>query len=228
MPALVDGELDPCLPLCRTGLARPGAVAVGERYQTRWFAGGYLTLTFPEPWIVGEDSTGELAIVLPEEQAKTPAGETPYHVGFVVDTWPAKDGKRVQGVPSTAAAIEAWFRGDENYRVLRAENTTIGPLPARAIDVALSAQAPEQYPDCGAPCVDGLSFEQWNDLGGIRGKDIDRYYLADISYGGENHLLSVSVQSSGLEHLDSLIPRVEAVLATVLLPAHAPAAALAP
>lgn len=218
MPALIDGELDPCLPLCRTGVARPGAITAGERYQTRWFAGGYMTLTFHEPWTILEDGTGALDIVLPEEEAKAPPGEVPYHVGFVLDAWPAKNGKRVDGVPSTSAAIEAWFRGDENFRVLRAEDRTIGVLPARAIDVGLSAQAPEQYPDCGAPCVDTLSFEQLDALGGIRGKDVYRFYFADISFGGESHLLSVEVQAGSLEHLDSSIPRVEAILDTVLLP----------
>ena len=221
MPALIDGELDPCLPLCRTGLVRPGAVPVGDRYQTQWFAGGYMTLSFPEPWKIGEDSTGELGIVLPEEEAAAPAGETPYHVAFTVDIWPAKNGRRVAGVASTAAAIEAWFRGDENYRVLRAKNTRIGVLPARAIDVALSPSAPMEYPDCGAPCVDGLTFEQFGDMGGIRGKDVYRYYLADINYGGENHLLAVEVQTRSLKHLDALAPRVEAVFDTVRLPAHA-------
>jgi hypothetical protein len=221
MPALVDGELDACLPLCRTGHVRPGPVPVNQRYQTRWFAGGYMTLNFPEPWNINEDSTSELGMVLPEEVAKAPAGEDPYHVLFTFDIWPVKNGKRVEGVPSTAAAIEAWFRADENHRVLRAENTRIGVLPARAIDVGLSASAPMEYPDCGAPCVDGFGFEPFGGAGGIRGKDIYRFYLADISYGGTNHLLAVEVQGRSIADLDALIPRVEAVFDTVRFPAHA-------
>jgi hypothetical protein len=218
LPDLVDGEADPCLPLCATGLTRPNRVLnPGSRYQTTWFFGGYMTVTPTIGITILEDSTGSLAIELPGQEAD-------YHAGFALDVYPVKDGVRVPGIPQTADGLIGWLRDHEHYEISDEMPATIGSIPATAIDVWLAPGAPEQYADCGAPCVDMFSFEQWSDNGGIRGTDRYRLYLADVVYGGTAHVLTFEVQAVSTDHLSSMQPAIEGLLAGVTVPARTPRA----
>ena len=213
LPALVDGEADPCLPLCLTGISRAGPFEVGVRYQTKWFFGGYMTVTPARPWDAGEDSTGELALLWPGDD---------YGVKFALDLYPVTDGVRVAGVPKTADGLISWLRDHEDYDISTEEPASIGSLPATAIDVWNSPDAPSQYEDClGEPCSDMFSFEQYHDNGGILGDDITRIYFADVEYGDSRHVLIAMVEGHDRTHLDRRIPAAEELLATVTVPAHA-------
>jgi hypothetical protein len=215
LPALVGGEADPCLPLCARGHADAGPFDVGVRYQTKWFFGGYMTVTPTRALAGGEDSTGELGVYLP--------GDLEYGLKFHLDLYPVVDERRVDGVPRTATALLDWLRGHHDLVVSTAETTSIGPLPAVAVDVRLAASAPEQFPDCGAPCVDFLGFEQFDHAAiGIRGSDIYRLYLADVRYGGSNHVLVAHIESRGRAHLDAARSAFEELLATVTVPGGDP------
>jgi hypothetical protein len=212
LPALVDGEVDACLPLCARGHADAGPFEVGVRYQTKWFFGGYMTITPARPLAGGEDSTGELGVYLP--------GDLEYGLKFHVDLYPVVDERRVDGVPLTTEALIDWLRSHEDLVVSGPEPASIGALPAVAVDVRLARGAPEQFPDCGAPCVDFLGFEQFDHAAiGIRGSDLYRLYLADVQYGGSSHVLIAHIESRGLADLASVQDAFEEILASVTVPA---------
>jgi hypothetical protein len=213
LPALVAGEADPCLPRCVRGSSEAGPFTVGRRYQTRWFFGGYMTITAERAWLGDEDSTGELSLFVP--------GEADYRIHFWLDPYPAKDGARVASVPFTSSGLIGWLQHDENFVVSDPTDSLVGVLPASVVDVHLSRGAPQQYSDCGAPCVDMLGFEQFDDpYGGIRGDDVYRIYFADVQYGGSDHVLVVTVEGPSASFLDSIGPAIDELLATVTVPAR--------
>ena len=213
LPELVDGEADPCLPLCLTGISKAGPFEVGVRYQTKWFFGGYMTVTPARPWDGGEDSTGELSLVPPGDE---------YSIGFALDLYPVTDGVRITDVPNTADGLIGWLRRNKHYEVSKEIPAAIGSVPAIAIDVWNSDEAPSQYEDClGEPCSDMFSFEQYQDNGGILGDDVYRLYFADVEYGGSRHVFVVTVQARDREDLDSRLAAAEELLASVTVPAHA-------
>ena len=172
-----------------------------------------MTITPQREWRGDEDSTGELSLHLPDE--------SDYGIHFVLDMYPAKNGARVAGVPFTSAGLIGWLQGDENFVVSQPTDTRIGLLQGTVVDVRLSKKAPQQYADCGAPCVDMLGFEQFNDpYGGIRGDDVYRIYFADVEYGGTEHVLVVTVEGRSSEYLETIAPAVDELLATVTVPAR--------
>lgn len=213
-PALVNGEAAACVPSCGLGRVEGGALPKG-RYQTEWFFGGYMTVETDGRWERGEDSSGELGMYLPPERD--------YGLKFHLDLYPVKDEQRVHGIPSTAAGLVDWLRSQEWLVVGEGMSTRIGPLPANGVDVRLSASAPQQFADCGAPCVDFLGFEQFDHAAiGIHGDDLYRIYFADVQYDGSAHVLVAHVESRARVHLDSVLPAVEQVLASVTVPAAIP------
>jgi hypothetical protein len=213
LPELVDGEADACLPLCEAGLTQPGVLPAGT-YQTVWFFGGYMTIELDGSWTGIEDSTGEFKIA--------PTEDTDYGVSFTLDLFPVSDGTRVDGVPLTAEGLEDWLRANPYLVVSRAMRGDISGLPATVIDVSLSARAPREHADCPDPCVDFVSFEQWDHANGILGDDVYRFYLADVSYSGSEHIFIVNIEGRDEAHLDSFGSLVEDLMPTVQVPAHAP------
>lgn len=210
---LVDGEVAACVPRCTKLSSKAGLLSAGERYQTKLFFGGYMTITPRRAWFGDEDSTGELSLFLP--------GQSEYRVHFWLDPYPAKDGARVPGVPFTSAALIGWLQGEENFVVSQPTDARVGALPATVIDVHLSSRAPQQYDDCASPCVDMLGFEQFDDpFGGIRGDDVDRIYFADVQYSGTTHVLVVTVEGRDRADLDSVMPAVDELLETLTVPAR--------
>ena len=174
-----------------------------------------MTLTPARAWTSNEDSTGDLALFPPGDD---------YGLKFALDLYPVKDNVRVTDVPNTAEGLIGWLRDHENYDISEEIPASIGPLAATAIDVWNSPEAPSQYDDClGEPCSDMFSFEQYNDNGGILGDDINRFYFADVEYGSSRHVLIAMVEGHDRADLDSLIPAAEELLASVTVPAHAPA-----
>ena len=214
MPELVDGEANSCLPLCRAKVATAGPFEIGVRYQTKYFFGGYLTVTPMREWQGGEDSTGELGFFSPND------GE--YGIKFAMDLWPVTDRQRVEGVPNTADGLIGWLRDNPRYSISDEIPASIGSIPAIAIDVWNSSKAPSQYEDClGEPCSDMFGFEQFQDYGGILGDDVYRFVFADVEFSGTRHVLVVVMEARDRADLDSRIPAAEELLATVTVPAHA-------
>jgi len=212
LPALIEGEADPCLPLCARGHAEAGPFEVGVRYQTKWFFGGYMTITPARALAGGEDSTGELGVYLPDDLE--------YGLKFHLDLYPVVAERRVDGVGPTAVALVDWLRSHDDLVVSASQPAFIGALPAVTVDVRLARGAPEQFPDCGAPCVDFLGFEQFDHAAiGIRGSDIYRLYLADVQYGGSRHVLIAHIESRSRAALDLARAAFEEILGSVTVPA---------
>lgn len=210
LPDLVNGEADACLPLCAVGLSRPGELPIGK-YQTQWFFGGYMTLELDGAWTAIEDSTGELKIA--------PAADDEYGAGFALDIFPVVEGERVDA-PNTVEGFLAAIRSHPDLVVSDDMPTTIGSVPATAIDVRLAPGAPMEHADCPAPCVDFVGFEQWDHANGILGDDVYRFYVADVEYSGSHHVFSVTVEGRDEEDLRTFVQAVEEVLATVKIPAR--------
>jgi hypothetical protein len=212
LPPLAKGELAACLPLCAKGRVVPGDLPLGA-YQTQWFFGGYMTLRTERAWTGLEDSTGELKIA--------PATDSEYGVGFALDLHPVLNGQRVDSVPMTAAALLDWLGGNANLEVSKPTATSIGNLPATAVDIRLSKAAVNDDPGCPArACVNFLGFPQWDHANGIAGDDVYRLYLADVRYSGTDHVFSVTVEGRDRTHLREIVPAVEQVLETVKVPAQ--------
>jgi hypothetical protein len=213
LPDLVDGEADPCLPLCVTGLVRPGPLREGT-YQTQWFFGGYMTIEMDGTWTGIEDSTGEFKIA--------PADDPEYGISFALDLYPVADGERVEDVPLTAEGLLSWLRANPRLVVSAESAGSIGPWPAAVVDVSLSDAATPEHDDCPAPCVDFIGFQQWDHANGILGDDVYRFWFADVTYGGTDHLFVVNVEGRDAEHVDQFARLAEELLATVRVPARAP------
>ncbi len=212
LPALVNGQAAACLPLCAQGLARPGALPIGTRYQTEWFFGGYMTLAFDAAWTAIEDSTGELKIA--------PAEDAEYGAGIALDLYPVDAGVRVTNVEASAEGMLEWLRSNPNLIVSAPSDLAIGAVPATFVRIRLAPDATSEHPDCPATCVDFLGFEQWDHANGILGDDVYGFAVADVEYSGTRHVLSLTIEGRDEDHLETMLARLDPILLTVTVPAR--------
>ena len=75
-----EQQLRGCVPKCIVGGWDPGSLPSGS-YTTKYFLDGYLTVTFPEPWVSHEDQQDSF-IALPQG---TPPGSR--HLYFWLDPY---------------------------------------------------------------------------------------------------------------------------------------------
>jgi hypothetical protein len=55
--------------------------------------------------------------------------------------------------------------------------------------VTIAKGAKNEDPDCPShSCILWLNYPQWDVTWGIAGPQVQRFYLSDVSYGGQNHL----------------------------------------
>lgn len=213
LPPLVDGEAAACIPGCGIGRVANVDLPAG-RYQTAWFFGGFMTLEIDgSTWSIREDSNGELAIFLP--------GDTEYAVAFWIDPVPYLHGQPASGVGHDAGAFIDRLATHPDLVVSTSEPTSIGEVPARAVDIWLAATAGQDEADCGVdPCISFIKNPAFDHVGGILGDDVYRFYFADVAYSGTDHLLVVMVEGRDRSHLDSITPTIEQLLRTVTIPAR--------
>lgn len=215
LPPLEGGEVAACTDLCgEYDRITPGSMQSG-RYQTSWFFGGYMTIELGSGWSSLEDSVAELHLF--------PPGEQEYGMHFGLDAFPVADGRRVADVPNTAAALVDWLRSNPRLRVSEPTQASIGDLPALSVEVANSDTAENEAPDdCPAPvCVLFWGDDYFDHVNGIAGDDVYRFFFADVEYSGSEHVLSLWVEGRDRAHLDTVLPLVEELLATVTVPASA-------
>jgi hypothetical protein len=213
-PPLVDGEAAACIPGCGVGRAEGGMLPAG-RYQTEWFFGGYMTVETDGTWKRGEDSNGELGLPI-----AAPEGSAVYQLAFFLDPALVVQDVIQDEVPRQAAAYVEWLGTQPDLIVSEAIETRIGTVPAVAVDIRLGPNAPSQYEDCRPdPCVTFLKIEAFDHSDGVLGDDEYRFYFADITYSGTEHMLAVKVEGRDPEDLDAALPKVKALLETVVLPA---------
>jgi hypothetical protein len=208
LPPLQDGQVAACVPECTNGRAVPD-IPLGP-YQTQWFFGGYMTLTFDSVWTAVEDSAGEFKV--------RPEGDDEYGVSFTLDNYLVRDGAKVEGVPRTVAGWVRWHRRDPRLIVSKPRTAKIGRLRTKAIDVRLSQKAKREHPDCPAACVDLWGNDKFDHANGILGNDVYRLYLDDVRYSGSRHLLIIIVEGRNAAHLARFTPKVEHLLESVRLP----------
>lgn len=214
-PALVDGEAAACIPGCAVGRVEGGMLPVG-RYQTEWFFGGYMTLETDGSWDRGEDSNGELGLPI-----AAPEGIGVYQVAFSLDPSLVVGDIVQTEIPRQTADYVEWLGTQPELIVSEPIDARIGSVPAVAVDIRLGPNAPSQYDDCPPdPCVTFIKVEAFDHSDGILGDDEYRFYFADITYSGADHMLVVKVEGRDPEDLDAVLPKVEALLETVVIPAR--------
>jgi hypothetical protein len=214
------------MPRCKDGnLVVPGDIPAGE-YDTVWFFGGEMRLTFDDDgWTSREDSTGEFVVsplYAPDENdilfwediypVKPPHGAT---------TWKSFHGmERIQGVPLTAAGLLDWMKSSSQLEVSEPTSGTIGDLPATVVDVSVADDAVNDDPkNCPVrACVNFLGFQQWDGSWGIAGGPV-RFYLSDVTYGGRDHLFVVAIYPVNPEDMKTLGEAAEHLIGTVDVPA---------
>jgi hypothetical protein len=208
----MNGEAAACIPLCVTGRINDRELPAA-RYQTLWFFNGAMTVDLDTPWALWEDSTGEFSL----GQVDDPD----YRLVFWLDVYPVVKGVRVEGIPNTATDLLEWVRSDPGLDVSKPIETTVGEMPATAVDVAISKEAENDDPGCPAPvCHNFLGFAQWGEPFGIAGDDPYRLWFADVSYSGTPHVLVAALESHDPDHFARFLPEAEKVMATATFPAQ--------
>jgi hypothetical protein len=173
-----------CLPACGIpNLTRPGNLPAGD-YTTKYFFGGQLTVTAPADWTSFEDSTGEFGL--------QPVGPNDGRVLFWIDVYPIVDGtfEHAKGWDGTAKWMIDWIEANPNITVIDKGAAKIGDLEATALEFGRSPKAVNVDKGCPAeirPCVNLLSFPQWDGQYGVAGPFHVRIIAADASWGGKTH-----------------------------------------
>ena len=160
------------------------------------------------------DSTGEFAAYA----RKNPDSR----VVFWEDVYTTKPGslQRVGPPRRTAASLLAWLQGNPNLTVSRPTSGRIGAIRARVVDVGVADDAVNDDPGCPAkPCANFLGYPQWGETYGIAGKWISRFYMADVRYGGKQHLFVAVLEVAGPAQLRAFLPEARKVIASVRVPA---------
>ena len=172
-----------------------------------------MTVDLDTPWALWEDSTGEFSL----GQVEDPD----YRLVFWLDVYPVVTGTRVEGIANTAADLLGWIRSDPGLVVSAPIKSTIGAIPATAVDIAISKAAVNDDPGCpAAVCHNFLGFPQWGEAFGIAGDDPYRLWLADVSYSGTGHVLVAALESRDPGHFARFLPAAEEVMATATFPAR--------
>src|SRR5215217_326293 len=210
-----------CVPECLYGGTDPGDLPGGS-YSTEYFLGGYLTVTFDEPWESHEDQSVEFSA--------SPQGKWDKDtVRFWSDIYPV-EGKtfnlkhRAKGVPITTAGWLHWLSNNPNLRVSDPKKATIGEddLPAKVVDIGISDQAKNDdpgYPPCRRViCQTLLTWPNSDNYFGIGGSDVVRLYLSDVKYGGKTHLFAIGIYAQDSAGLKAFAPAAEGVIGSVRAP----------
>lgn len=199
-----------CAPECLSGFSDPGSLPSGP-HRTSHFFDGHLTVTFTQRWESHEDQPVEFSVA--------PEGSWDLHrVLFWSDLIPVdRDRKRAAGVASTATGLAAWLAARPNLQVSTPRSGMIGTgaLPAKVIDIAVSGKAVNEASDCPVrTCVDFLTWPHAGDnVYGMAEPAVLRLYLADVRYGGKNHLFAIGIEGRDRADLKVFLPDAERVIA---------------
>jgi hypothetical protein len=201
-----------CVPACLHGIIEPGDLPKGE-YRTVWFFGGEMRLTFERGWTSTQDSSGEFRaspLYAPDEN----------DILFWEDVYPVENGERVKGVPRTAAGLLDWLTSSTQLEVSAPTPGAIGAFPATVVDIRLAPDAVNDDPNCPSRvCANFMGFPQWDGTFGIAGRQVQRFYLSDVTYGGRDHLFVAVIYPQKPTDMKALRVAGERLIATVRVPA---------
>ena len=209
-PSPSGGEIRGCVPECSTGFSDPGPIGPGP-YTTAAFLDGKFTVRYPSRWESHEDQGVEFS--------SSPAGKWDVHRVLSWDDilpWDQQHGRVATGVPNTAAGWVEWLSSNPSVSVTEPRDATITRmrLPATYIDIT-NPPGGEKFPD----------FITWPNAGGnlygIAGAFMFRLYLAEVTYGGRDHLLAVAVEGQDSADLKAFLPEAKQVIASADAPIEA-------
>lgn len=207
-------SLKGCVPECLAqNAASIGPVAAGP-YTTLYFLDKALTLTYGSGWTVLDDTTNEFI-------SEHPAPND--WLFFVwVDPYPVEHLTRVPRVDRTAAEMIAAWQQNPALIVTPGPDATIGDgIPATTVDLQVSDAAPKEAPDCPDLCTNFIGFENGPDAHGIFRGENTRMYFAPVSYGGQTHLMTLSVEVIDAADFDAVLPDAQQLIATLRMPVEA-------
>jgi hypothetical protein len=192
----------------------------GKHATTAFLPG--MSVTLPDDsWWSSEDSPGEFNLRL---IAHPGAG-----VFFWIDPIPVRDHILVGGVPNTPAGILNWMQGDDYLDISPVQMRTIGSgIKALSIALDVTKLAPQEGPECDAPCIDYFRFTDRQTYDFTYGTGLGeptRLYLATIGTGNSTHTLVVSVDEQDPSDRDSfslLESGATKILSTLQLPSKLP------
>jgi hypothetical protein len=125
----------------------------------------------------------------------------------------------VEGVEQTPEAFVAWMEGNPALIATPGPAETIGQgLPALTVDVEIPATATKDDPDCPVACTNFVGLQDGSGIYGNLVGEKTRIYLAQISYGGQTHLLVVSVEVSEAANFDAVLPGAQGIIDTFRMP----------
>jgi hypothetical protein len=203
-----------CAPQCLPRRwSAPGSLPTGT-YQTKYFFAGQMKLSFARGWFSEEDSTGEFAAYAKKNRNS--------RVVFWEDVYTTKPGSRERVGPPrrTAASLLSWLQGNPNLTVSKPTSGRIGAIRALVVDIGVAEDAVNDDPGCPAKaCANFLGYPQWGETYGIAGKWISRFYLANVRYGGKQHLFVAVFEVAGTAQLRAFLPDAKEVIASVRVPA---------
>ncbi len=193
---VADG-LQGCYPGCNSyQRVTPGPLPAGT-YTTEYFLAGALSLELSEGWSGIEDSTGELKFLFP--------GDWKYGVAFRLDDVVVGP----SGAETTATRdVEGWLgflRTDPRVITSEPAAAMIGELPATMLDVRLKR---------GIFVAELWHQEKFDHNDGIADFDVYRFWLADVEYGGESHILTVYIESRDDDDLQAKTDQLAPVLSS--------------
>lgn len=179
-----------CVPQCRRGkLITPGPLPEGE-YTTVNFFDGALTVTVDDGWESQEDSTGEFALQHGDLLS----------LYFWLDPYPVTGdcettNCRVEDVTG-AAGLEQWLRENPDLVVEDDAPLVLDGIEFTSIAIATSDSAANVDPGCPAePCVNVISYPEWDYPFAITADHFMRLNFADVDYGGETHLFVIAADT---------------------------------
>ena len=186
-------------------------------------SGEPLTLTVGEGWeaLIEEGQANEtpLGSFLALFNAEHPAANLAFvHPTRVVD--PLKDWDEEGNVVPLPDDLIAWMHDHPMHDSQEPFDTTVGGLPARAVDIVVAEVPKNGWPSCGGQCVlwfplsvdqeDGPLTEDDLVFGGAN-KEHDRQIVVEV---GEETLVA-DIGAINAKSFEAFLPLAEEVLATV-------------
>jgi hypothetical protein len=206
-------SLPGCAPQCLPQNGRPGG-AISGSYTTTYFLGGFFSAAFPTGWTATDDNTNELMF------ESSPDG---YLLFAWIDPFAQLNGRTARGVGRTPAAMINWLLHEPSFVAARGPSTLIGTsFAAQTVDISIApgAHSNPAVPECPSVCVDYFGIPNLSTSPhGLARPGATRLFFSEIQYGGQKHLLALSVEVLRKPDLARAVAATRGILASIRIPA---------